>query len=54
MQRSNRRAKFGWRFLLIWAIAVLVVMIAQLAKPEPQPRYDGAMLVIREAGWDYV
>ena len=54
MQRSNRRAKFGWWLLLIWAAALVVVMLIHTGKPEETPRYDGATLVIAEAGWEHV
>jgi hypothetical protein len=54
MQRSNRRARFGWWFLLIWAAAVLVMMIAYAIKSEPEPRFDGATLVYRETRWEHV
>lgn len=54
MQRSNRRARFGRWFLLLWALAVLAMVLANALKTEAQPRYDGAMFVRMEAGWQYV
>jgi len=29
-------------------------MLAYAMKPEPAPRFDGATLVYREAGWEHV
>ena len=54
MQKSGRRARFGWWFLLIWAAAVLALMLVHVLKPEEQPRFDGAMLVHMEAGCAHV
>lgn len=54
MQTSNRRARFGRWFLLIWALAVLAMMLAGTLGKEPQPRYDGATFVWTEAGRGHV
>ena len=54
MQTSNRRARFGRWFLLLWALAALALMLADMLGQKPQPRYDGATFVRVEAGWSCV
>ena len=53
MQRSNRRVRFGRWFLLLWAVAVLAMILAGTFKSEPEPLYDGATFVRMEMGWLY-
>ena len=54
MQKSCRRSRFALWFLLVWALAVLAMMLVNSLKPETQPLYDGAMFVHMEAGRFYV
>ena len=50
MQTSNRRARFGRWLLLIWALAVLALMLTAALRKESRPRYDGATFVYMQAG----
>ncbi|HIS03109.1 MAG TPA: hypothetical protein IAA75_04260 [Candidatus Pullichristensenella avicola] len=49
-QKSSRRSRFALGFLLVWALAVLALMLINALKPEPRPAYDGATFVRMEAG----
>ena len=50
MQRSDRLARFGRWLLLIWALAVLALMLTAALRKESRPRYDGATFVYMQAG----
>ena len=45
--------KLCW-FALGFVLAVLAMVLANALKTEAQPRYDGAMFVRMEAGWQHV
>ena len=53
-QKSSRRSRFALGFLLVWALAVLALMLVGVLGKEPEPRYDGATFVRVEAGRCYV
>lgn len=53
MQKSSRRTRFGWWFLLVWAIAVLAMIAVSALRREEPPRYDAATLVQAQARWSH-